>query len=516
MVKKLINFFFQDKVVIIFIFLLSFLVGIYRNSEIPIYPDEITWMVRAKETALAIRTLNFGFFDSAWWTIKNDTESIALPLTVSVGFPIIYLGKGQSVLSYNLFQDYVIGRAVVVFLTSTFFGAFYYFASKIFNRKVALFSLVLLMLDSVFVANSRIIMNDIFLTVFLFLSICFYLFIKNKPLSILLTSFAVAASFITKPHGLLVLPVLFLTLIDQKIKFKYEFSKHASIVILTFVIISLLWPASWTAPLSAIPEYILRQKELAGSGISLYFFGRVTSNPPFYYYLFQLLTRIPTIVLFSFLSYLFISLKKDLKVDFKSHFVIFSFLILFSIFISFSPKKLGARYILPLWPWLYLYSGKVLLDISSRFKGQVVKLLTVSVVIFFSFRTYFIFFPNNYLYYNSLVGGVRGASRYGVVGLCSGSKPAVQFLGKCYPKVERIAVLGCGKTTIPYYWPHKFTRNWKEESVVVIENHFLQLERDSEVVKFYRNNNPTHTINVAGADLAHIYTKEGVDNICDD
>jgi hypothetical protein len=285
---------------------------------------------------------------------------------------------------------------------------------------------------------------------------------------------------------------------------------------LTFVFISLFWPNAWGQGPGAIFEYLIRQKDLVGGGINNFFAGEVTNNPPFYYYIFQLVTRLPLIVLLGFGAGVFSIIrnkKKSLK-DFKFYVSIFVFLLLFVIVMSLSPKKLGARYILPVWPWIYLISSLGLVFVVDKIKGVFARRLAYAGILVFFLGVFNVFLPNHYLYYNELIGGPGNAQKSNLVGLCSGSKYAVDYVLRCYPQVEQISSLGCGKTTIPYYYPHSYNANWKTADVVVIENYYLQLEKDPEVNEFYDANRPTYTINVNGAKLAHIYVRGGLESEC--
>jgi len=468
----------KNLLILALLFLLTLLPRLYKLGETPLYPDEITWMVRAKETALALRTLNLDYFADAWWNIRGDTESIAIPLTVSAGFPIIYLGKGQSVLSYNLLQDYIAGRAVVIIASSIFIVVYYLFAQKYFDKKVALLSSVLLSLDPIFLANSKLIMNDILLTIFIFFSISSYGLIKKERLSAFLASLGAVGAFLTKPQGILVLPVFFLQIFINHKEKKRELKKFIITSLLFLVFVSLFWPASWSNPILAIAEYLLRQRTLISGGINNYFLGEITNNPPFYYYLFQLLTRLPPLVVLGFIFYPLVLAKN--RSETKPLLMVILFVFLFLGVVSFSPKKLGVRYILPLWPWIYLFAGKTILSFVNKIKYSFFQMALLSSVIIYSLILTIYFFPYHDLYYNFFIGGTANAQKYDLVGLCSGSKAAVDLISKWYPEVREIAVLGCGRTTIAYYYPHPVNNDWRKEKVLIIENYYLQLEKDKE------------------------------------
>lgn len=481
------------RITLIFLFLLTFTARLYMLDNAPLYPDEITWIVRAKETALAIRTGNFSYFDNAWWNIKNDTEAIALPLTISTGFPIIYLAYDASVLSANLFKDYVVGRVVVITLTSIFIVLFYLGVEKLFNKRVAFWSSFLLTLDPIFIANSRMVMNDIYLTIFVALSFLFFLVIKNIKSSSFLAGFFAAMAFLTKPLGLVLLPI-FLLIKDKK---RFIFT---GIYLLLFIL--LFWPNSWNSPVISIFEYLVRQKSLADAGINNYFFGQITENPSLFYYPFQMLIRLPLTTIIGLISSVYILLIG--KGNKKIRFILF-FIILYCVVVSFSPKKLGIRYLLPIYPFVYILVGNFFSKINIKINF---------ILIVFTIFNYFNFSPNFEHYYNGLIKQ-ENIKKFDLVGLCQGSKDAVDYILKCYPNVQSIGAVGCGNSTIPYYYPYHFDSNWENKDIFFVESYYIQLEKDMKLNEFVNNNSPTKEIKVNNLNLANIYAKKGVIDICD-
>lgn len=484
--------------VLLFIFLFSFFIRFIRLSDNAIYPDEITWMVRAKETALAVRTGNLDYFESAWWNIKNDTEAISLPLTFFAGFPLIYLANDASVLSFNLAPDYMVARTVVIIFSSIFIASFYLVVSKIFDKKSAFFSSIFLSLDPAFLYSSKVVMNDIFLTAFVFLSFSSYFLIKNRRQSFIFSSLFFALAFISKPSALFLLPVYGVNILLTKKKIKPEFSKFLAFLGLSLVFIIVFWPAGWKNPIFAIPEYIFRQTNLTQAGINNYFFGKITENPPFYYYLVQLLIRVPLIAIAAFVAFYY-KFRKKLTI-FDKNVLVFVFTFIFLM--SLSSKKLGIRYILPALPFIYLYFVKTLFVISQKMKIGIFFILIPLFIYSYNFVS---FFSNHDLYYNPLIGGLKNARKIDLVGLCRGSKEGVDFILSNYSGTGQIGVVGCGNSTVPYYYPYSYSPNWKDKKIFVVESYYLQLQKDPELLEFIKNKNPAKTIYVNGLELSRIY-----------
>jgi uncharacterized protein YktA (UPF0223 family) len=181
--------------------------------------------------------------------------------------------------------------------------------------------------------------------------------------------------------------------------------------------------------------------------------------------------------------------------------------------ISFSPKKLDVRYALPVWPYIYLFAGFMLIQLLGNFK-KIYEALTVGGIFVYSAVMFISFFPYHDLYYNVLIGGAKNAYKYNLVGICTGSKAAVDYISKCYPDARDLAALGCGRTTIAYYYPYPINYDWKNEDFLIIENYFLQLEKDKEVVSFYNSNEPTYVAKFNGVTLAQIYVRGNHKKVC--
>ena len=155
---------------IIFIFLISFFVRIYKLQETEIYPDEITWMVRGKESFLAIKTGRFFYFKTAWWKSETDTEAINLPGALISGASMFFLAKNQPTnYSLNIFPDYIAARIPFTIINSLFVVFFYLFLIKITNnKKTAFLGSLIFSLDPISIALSRWYLVDSYLMIWLF------------------------------------------------------------------------------------------------------------------------------------------------------------------------------------------------------------------------------------------------------------------------------------------------------------------------------------------------------------
>ncbi|MFC1649101.1 ArnT family glycosyltransferase [Patescibacteria group bacterium] len=510
----------------VFLFLLALLIRVYGLNEPAIFPDEITWMVRGKETFLALRTFDsqhiLNYFNSAWWNMTNDTQAIALPLVGLIGPFVAYLGKGGGILTYGLFEDQVISRFILIVANSLFFPIFYYFSRKITSKGVSIFATTILLLDPFLIGISRIVINDSLLMIFSFLAIVSYTFVEKRTYSILLSAMFLSLAFLTKPIG--ILPVA--AWISYSVLSKNRFQEFKTIVytgLLCVLMISIVWPPSWTSPVISIVEYLLRQTDLVQEGNTYFFFGEVSKNPSSYFYIFQLITKLPIYVILAAIGYIVVSAhrllhSKNVKMFARKHkfeISVFVYILIFLLVISFSPKKLGARYALPLWPFIYLSSAHFIYRVLIHLKRIWLRALLVSFLVLVSLFAAYSTFPYYEFYSNTFVGGSAGAQKHDLVGLCYGAKESVEYIKKCYPDVGSLAYLGCSKTVIPYYSNLNANVNWTYEQIVVIENSEAVLNSDSVPFSQYKFMSPSSEIVINGVVLSRIYVNDpDLSNLC--
>ena len=492
--------------------LIAFLIRVRGIAQAPIFPDEITWMVRAKESFLAVRTFNwgyiYGFFNgaNAWWRIANDTQSIATPLALIIGPFIAYLGKGQSILSFNLLPDFVAARLPLVLINSLTIIPLYLLTERLVGRKVAVLTSLLYSLDPVSIAFSRLILNDGLLTVFSLLAIYSFFYIKANKLSIFLSSLALACAFLTKPNGILIIVAWGLFAFLSKNK-KFILKKLAITLVFAVLFIQIFWPESWYHPVLSIFEYFYRQTVLVSEGIRVYFLGVVTNNPPPYYYLFQIVARLPSYALLGLIAAFVLIVKKfsregiNTKVlsKYAVHLSIASFALVFFLTVSFSAKKLGVRYILPIWPILYISSSWAILKMKAFAKYITIFIFAIALYNLLSY------FPSFDYYYSELIGGPKTAQKYTLVGHCYGAKESVDYIKECFGSTTSFAYMGCARPVTAYYYPYPVTENWHGEDIVVIEESYRILRSETEAVKYYKDKTTDKKIEKKGAVLSRLY-----------
>ena len=428
------------------LFFLSLFPRVYQLDKTEIFPDEITWTVRSREIFLSLKT---GYWDNLfrWWDRPDDTEAINLPSALISGASIFFLAKDQPThYSLELFQDYMAARYAVAVFGAIFIVAYYFAVYKITRSvKIAGISSLLFSLDPTNLALSRWQLADLHLTAWMFLSLFSFFHLKNKKLSIIFSALFGSLAFLTKPTGLVIFP-LFIFFSPLK-------GLLSGVLFIFFT--HFIWLGNNGVIGLEIISYVFRQFRQAQEPFLVFFNGKLTNNPPVYYYLYKILFRTPLIILVSFLSIFWI--KKSER--YKPYVLIF--VVLYLAIFSFSTKKLDLRYIFPIYPWVYMIASSQIVRYVERWKSYtrnfaylfVIGIATMSAVYYF---------PNYSLYYNVLSGGVRRVQKNNLVSLCMGAKDALQYLEDNFEDFRSVAYMGCTKTVIPYYSPVAISTNWEE------------------------------------------------------
>lgn len=503
----------KQLLLIITIFLIALVPRIYQLSETALFTDEVTWLVRGKETILALRALNFSHFQDIWWNDTKQTEAIGIPLVIVNGLFSVLFGSTYLKISFPLLHDFVAARLGVAIVNSLIFIVFYLFAKRLFHPGVALVTTIAFALDPFYLGWSRRIMHDAFLTLFTFSGIYFFLDAYKSKIHIFLSAILSAFGLLTKPQALLVLPTFVAQSLFWKVGLR-EKVKKLLIAILLFVALSMIfWPTTWTNPGQTLVGYFLNQAHQVSKGHLYFYMGEATASPPAHFYLFQLVTRPPTtiislavIAVVIWLIHLFRNIKSfKLSKEFYDTALLITFPILYLLIMSLSSIKLGGRYILPLWPWIYLASGYTLNRIFQLRAFRRLPFLILSILLLTTSAISIIkYWPDTTFFYNELIGGAKNAQKYDSVGLCLGTKEALDYINHCFNGEPSVAVLGCSVGGAPYYYA-TLTQDYTEADILVAEESFVRLGSDKSALQYLSALEPVYTATKSGVTLSKIY-----------
>lgn len=446
------------------IFIFTLVVRIIGIDKLTVYPDEITWMVKGKEALYALKASNLDYFRHDWWNSTTDSYAIGWPMVILGGIShIIFAGAGK--FSLHLLPDILSVRLPEILVNSFIPPVLFYYASGFLNLEISLFAAITLSLSPVALGIDRWFIHDSFLSLFFLLSMGSYLKSdKDKKIS-LMPGIWLALGALTKPLG--IIPLLgWLVMFNKKLFF---------ISLLTaFFTIQILWPQSWIEPITAYPNYLLRQLTLVNTGdpIPNFYFGISSNSPHWSYYIYELLIRTPEIILFGVFLGLF-----GLATKIKNK-LLLSVLLPLSVsfyLLSSSSVKGGIRYLLFTLPYIYLLSASGFYYLAKRIKINKI-FLYFSIFIHLGLLA-FIFYPDYYLYYNAVSGGGEEQKKYILVSLCYGNKSALEYLDKSNLE-GTVFILGCQDSGY-YHTSRKLTKTFKDAKYIIVESSYIQQHPDS-------------------------------------
>lgn len=470
------KFFKDSRFKLALLFIVAFIPRIIGISSHSLFPDEITWMVRSKEVYANVRSGAWENFERGWWLNKGDTEAIGLPLTFLGGISMAFLTPGYNRYSINVTDDFVAVRLPAVVIGSLYVPVLYFLLAKYINEKKAFFASLLLAIDPIYLALSRLNINDLFLMIFSSMGLLIYFYNKRYSTAVL-SAFFTSLAIITKPQGfLIIITVAVVSIIIQIKKRKLEIKRILIYLLSVIFFTILLFPYLWHNPLAKMYSYVMSQIELVGSGHLTFFNGQITSNPPWYYYFAIFPFRIPEGVLFGLVVGLFTGVN-SLKNKFaKDKILTFGLVysVLFLLVISLSDKKLGIRYLFGIWPYIYLISVFGIFYLSEKIKDRLNPLF-LSIIFSFSLFSLIKFYPSYGLFHNMLIKPEKFQLLESVA-LCDSVKPAIEYLETSLYHGVTMMYPGCD-SEINYYTGFTIYRRHDVSSkpeLIILDNHYNQ------------------------------------------
>jgi hypothetical protein len=229
-------------------------------------------------------------------------------------------------------------------------------------------------------------------------------------------------------------------------------------ILLTALTCYLTWPYLWTDPLGRLLQSINVASAYPWQG-GVLFEGKITpaKNLPARYLPEMLAIQFTETAVILFLTGVVLAFRKlfqrEALVPFGL-FVIWFVIPLISIILSGSVVYDGFRQILFLVPPLFLMTGYALDWIFARIRNLTLRLLILALMVAPGIYSIVTLHPYQYIYFNSLVGGVRGADgNYELDYWATSYREAAQFLNVAAPRNARVAIFGPVEIVSPYTRP---------------------------------------------------------------
>lgn len=443
------------------------------------------------------------------------------------------------------------GRLVLAVAITVVFVLSFIYAARLFGTWPAVFGLFLVAFDPFHIALSRLLHVDALLSSLMLLSLLALLYAlqhDSRP-ALLLSAGAAGLAALTKVPGLFLIPFAGLLFLWQYREDRRAHRDDAAATLVqhvviwvgvTFVVIVLLWPALWLAPITTVRQMFAESLNYAtgDAHMTTVFFGgevlRETDPGPSFYAINFLWRTTPIVLLglpVALLALLFRG--APLAEDRRRHpaLALLLFATLYLLAITAGAKKLD-RYMLPAFApidvvaalgwfagvaWLRLAGQRFL---TAAATGSILVAACVQVILAVSTFPYFL------SYFNPLMGGSAKAPEVLMIGRGEGLDRAAAYLN-AKPNAEELHVLTWSTDNVAYLLDTQLIStdvlsdprddpsvgdllNWAKLDYVVLYVHQWQRRLlPRQMLDYFATRTPEKVIRIHGLEYARIYDVQG-------
>ena len=420
--------FFKINKINFYLFIIIFLFWFFRLENLGFdntNNDSTRWMMRSEAFLQALKDGNFSE------TNQKYHPGVSLMLINGFSRQIFYiyqynfLDKKVDLMSFEYFgYTNLISKFVVILVIFFIVLIQIKLISILWNKEVALWYFFMISIEPYFIGINRWFHLTSLEVFFGFTAILLLLVWRklNNSLYFVCSSIFLALAVLTKVTSIIIGLVIFVILIENFLKHK-KFSYFVYYLFIYLGTLFILFPALWTDSIN-VSTYIFNSIfNAVGDNIRN---TNLNGLIAFFYYIIILLLKMSPITLGLFFFALFKS--KNIIDDFYTKIIYFTFLSYF-IFLTISEQKID-RYSLVFYLPIFLISAIYL----SNLKLFVKKIYVVFSLILIFF-VYFSYSSQYSAFYNPLIGGTNLALKLGIYE--NGGNfyyNSAEFLNKNFPK----------------------------------------------------------------------------------
>ena len=317
----------------------------------------------------------------------------------------------------------LLGRLAPI-LISVLLG-FYIFrwASEIFSRKAGLMSLFLYAFMPNMIAHAQFVTTDLAVAAFSFITLYYLwkLFKTGSKKFVIYTGISLGLALGSKFSGVLLIPIIAFLLFIHAWKngggflFKTKRFFYYSILIGAIGFLALYILYLFPAGLDFYLKGLRSVYSDASANFHFYLNGNFSRDGWWYYFIFAFFVKTPIPALIAFA--LSLMAYKKYKLTGLEKQLIFIPVVVFLFITSFKAKDLGVRYILPIYPFLILYAGGLVVQLEvslatwSRVRRTLARILLTGLAVWYIFSAVRIY-PDYLAYFNEFAGGPTNGYKY--------------------------------------------------------------------------------------------------------
>ena len=327
-----------------------------------------------------------------------------------------------------------------LFIISKFFYRFFYKSEFSYYLP----SLLMISFPRVF-AHAHFGTMDLLCTFFILLSTYFFLkfLTKGKNLYFFLFIFTSVLGIITKFNNLVHFAFLCFILIILKYK-KLKIHHYFSLFILPGILVFILWPWLWNAPIKKFTWYW--NYFFHHQFTKVFFEGKVYSKAPFYYPIKMFFMTTPPIIIIAFIFSLYQFYKEVKNSFFRNIKKIYPYLIIFIsafypmllLMLPNAPTYDGIRLFLPAYPFLTMIISYGIVYETKKYCKLIYFFILIGFLV--DLKAYYPFYMS---YYNIFCGNLKKISKkYEITYWCEPfNENVIRYINNKIPKNSHVKFL---------------------------------------------------------------------------
>ncbi len=332
------------------------------------------------------------------WGYKEQLRDIDF-----LGAIDIYRGQKLLAASTNTDDRLLISSRLMILLLGLLLGYYIYrFSSELYGNNSGILSLCIFTFCPNMLAYSGLIVPDFPLTVFSFIATYhFWASLNNDTYqNRLFAGGSLGLALLSKFSALLLFPCLLLLAIIYARQEKV--SVLARVVTIFAIGVILLW-LGYAGNLLPWWQGISYQMRHAGDGHAAFLLGMHSDSGWWYYYLVAFLLKTPVPIIVMFIAALYLNRSREKAEKMAELILLLPVIVFFGTF-TVMHQSIGLRYILPVYPFLFVMAG------SLMQYGDKVRVIAC-VLTFWLIVTTLTAVPDYLAYFNELAGGSRNGYR---------------------------------------------------------------------------------------------------------
>jgi len=290
-------------------------------------------------------------------------------------------------------------------------------AKRLYGISSGIFALILYLFNSNFIAHGTLVTTDLSLSIFYFLSIyIFWCWINNpRIITVVILGITTALTLTTKFSGILIFIVYIFLLLLPNVKEKNRLSPQQFRSQVCLFFITVLTSVFSIYKIKYIGLYIQGLENIFKSvnvGRAAFLMGDYSNTGWLHYFLITFLIKTPIPFLILLILSLILQFRNLLKID---KVILLLPVLVYFLFSSISKQQIGLRYILPIYPFLFIFVSEIINNVSIKNRLNLnfyFKFFIITLFLVWYIYSCIKIHPWHISYFNEIIGGPENGYKF--------------------------------------------------------------------------------------------------------